>query len=289
MELVSVGLPVYNNVDTVLDAVRSIFAQSYPHWELIVVDDGSTDGTIDRLSEIRDSRVRVITSDENLGLPARLNQIALLASGKYLARMDADDLMHPQRLARQLHYLIENPSVDVVGTGMYSIDAKGTPRGVRITDDSLFRPRPMLKYAVFVHSSILASTEWFREHPYNRELRRAQDHELWLREFGSARYAIIPEPLMLVRDAGLATYSKYSRNARTNRRLIAGYGPKLVGYSETAVLIAQTFAKQGLYWVFERFNSLDTLVNRRNSPLTETQFLEATRILEQITATDIPR
>src|SRR5438309_10301144 len=89
---VSIGIPFLNARRFLADAVRSVFAQTCDDWELLLVDDGSTDGSLDVVRSIDDPRVRVISDGTNRGLCARLNQIASLARGKYLARMDADDL-----------------------------------------------------------------------------------------------------------------------------------------------------------------------------------------------------
>src|SRR4030066_138114 len=96
--LVTVGIPFFNNQDTLPDAIRSIFAQSFQDWELLLLDDGSTDGSLQIAQSIDDPRVRVISDGCNRKLPARLNQIIDLARGQYIARMDADDLCGITRL-----------------------------------------------------------------------------------------------------------------------------------------------------------------------------------------------
>jgi len=102
--LVSVGIPFLNPGPYLDLAVRSVFAQTYPNWELILVDDGSTDGSYERATAIQDPRVRVLRDGQNKGLPARLNEIVRLAKGELVARMDADDAMHPLRLAKQVGF-----------------------------------------------------------------------------------------------------------------------------------------------------------------------------------------
>ena len=104
-ELVTIGLPFYNDRLTLELAIKSIFAQTYKNWELILVDDGSTDGSLNIAKKITDKRVRIISDEKNKGLIFRLNQIASLAKGKYLARMDADDLMQPTRIEKQVEFL----------------------------------------------------------------------------------------------------------------------------------------------------------------------------------------
>src|SRR6266498_684122 len=104
--LVTVAMSVYNAAATVELAIRSIQYQSLEDWELVVTDDGSTDQTREIIEQIQDPRVRLIVEpDKNLGLAVRLNQCIRLARGRYVARMDSDDVAYPQRLARQVHYL----------------------------------------------------------------------------------------------------------------------------------------------------------------------------------------
>src|SRR5947209_20480458 len=88
----SIGLPSFNAGRFLREAVQSIFAQTFTDWELIIVDDGSSDGSFSTLAHINDTRVRVYSDAQHRGLAARLNEIAGLARGKYIGRMDADDL-----------------------------------------------------------------------------------------------------------------------------------------------------------------------------------------------------
>src|SRR5579859_1694028 len=123
--VVTVGIPFFNAKKWLLNAVRSVFAQSFDDWELLLVDDGSTDGSAEIALAVEDPRVRVYPDRENLKVVARRNQVIRLARGKYLAWLDADDMMHPDRLEKEVRYLQENPGVDVVGSGMYIIDEWG--------------------------------------------------------------------------------------------------------------------------------------------------------------------
>ena len=103
---------------TIALALRSLLHQTYPDWELIVIDDGSTDRTAERVLSLKDSRIRFIQEPSgNKGLASRLNQCVRLARGRYIARMDADDVAYPQRLERQVQYLETHRDIDLLGTG----------------------------------------------------------------------------------------------------------------------------------------------------------------------------
>src|SRR5215471_13304565 len=123
--LLTIGLPVYNAAPYLEDTLRSIFAQTFTEGELIIVDDGSTDHSREIVSTLGDERVQVVTDGKHLGLAARLNTIVRLARGKYVARMDADDLMHPNRLRAQVDFLIRHPAVDGLGCGLVILDRNG--------------------------------------------------------------------------------------------------------------------------------------------------------------------
>ena len=154
-------MPFYNDELTLELAIKSVFAQTYQNWELILVDDGSTDGSLNIVKKITDKRVCLITDGENKGLIFRLNQIASLARGKYLARMDADDLMQPTRIEKQVEYLENNPEVDLVDTGAYSIYRNEMPKGKRGLDDINTDVKRVIKHAMLLHASVTGKTNWF--------------------------------------------------------------------------------------------------------------------------------
>ncbi|MCW1511070.1 glycosyltransferase family 2 protein, partial [Acinetobacter baumannii] len=98
--MISIGIPFYNAENFLANAIQSVINQSFKDWELILVDDGSTDKSLDiaREFEKKDNRIKVISDGLNLKLPARLNQIITISKYDFIARMDADDIMHPDRL-----------------------------------------------------------------------------------------------------------------------------------------------------------------------------------------------
>ena len=143
--LVSVVMPVYNGERFVAEAIESVLEQTLPDFELIIINDGSTDTTASILEQYarRDTRIRVLTNQvaQGYGGEKASNEAYKLATGKYIAKLDADDIAHPTRLARQVAFLEENPAVFLVGTFLELIDADGHVTGTRnypVTHQAIF-------------------------------------------------------------------------------------------------------------------------------------------------------
>ena len=122
--MVTIGLPFYNAEKYLALAIESVLQQTYTDWELLLLDDGSTDDSLSIAQSYaqKDSRIKVISDGKNKNLATRLNELPSLAQGLYLARMDADDIMHPARIERQLAVLKTHPEIDVLGTNAYIIN-----------------------------------------------------------------------------------------------------------------------------------------------------------------------
>ena len=225
---ITIGLTFYNNESTLKDALRSIFAQTFQDWELIIIDDYSTDGSFEIAASVRDSRVKVYREEKRLGFVNALNRMTELANGKYYARMDADDMMHPERLSRQLRYLKSNKNVDLVDTAMYSMDQEGNPVGIREAASLDSSRVALLRGKYFHHATIMGYTEWFQKNHYDPLFVRAEDCELWCRTFSTSHFARINEPLYFVRE-GLVNIRNYLDSGQTVRRIIRKYGPEMVG------------------------------------------------------------
>jgi len=190
-------------------AVKSVFAQSFPDWELILVDDGSTDGSVEFARSLDDERVRVLVDGRELNLNVRLNQMIDLARAPYFFRMDADDIMHPDRLLKQLALLESSDEKTVTGSAYYAIDQNSRVvnlRGVCRRQYYGFAARHS-----FAHPSVAASTAWFRKHRYSESFlfHRSQDAELWCRTSASSRFVWLSEPLLFYRQIGVFSVDKH--------------------------------------------------------------------------------
>ena len=196
--LVTVAMPVYNAAATVGLAIRSIQYQSLEDWELIVIDDGSVDQTREIIAQVQDPRIRLIQEPyENLGLAARLNQCVRLARGRYVARMDGDDVAYPQRFARQVQYLEQYPEIDLLGSGAVVFKGEGEVVGLYPTacDHEEICRRPWWGFPL-AHPTWMGRRTWFVSHPYREWCIRCEDQELLLRSFSHSKFAALEEVLL---------------------------------------------------------------------------------------------
>ncbi len=286
--MVTIGLPFLDARRTLADAVRSVFAQTHTDWELLLVDDGSTDAGSDLVRSLRDPRVRLIADGARRGLCARLNQIAAEARGAYLARMDADDLMHPERIARQLEHLRANPGVDLVDTAIVTVDDDFTPLGIRGERPLDPRPEAVLRDGLLIHPTVTGRTDWFRRNPYDRRFVRAEDRELWVRTCATSTFARLREPLFFYREPPAGNLASYLWTERTVREILRRYGPSLVGPVRTRRLLMRSRLKSLAYRASTRLGMQGRLIRRRTRPLESTEAAEARRVLAEIGRTIVP-
>lgn len=202
MPKISIILPSYNSAPYLKEALESVFRQSYGDFELIVINDGSTDNTADILKGFSDSRLRLISNTANLGIVESLNEGLKIAKGDYIARFDADDLMLPERLKEQGEFLDKHPEIIVVGSWAETIDHSGQPLGnydYPPLDDRAIRRR-LLKHNPFIHSSTMLRREPLLScGGYRKAFQHIEDYELWTRLLRLGAGANIPERLIKYR------------------------------------------------------------------------------------------
>jgi len=200
--LISIGLAVYNGAETLALAVQSVLEQSFHDWELIILDDASSDNSVEIMRTFDDKRIKRVEGDSNIGLSARLNMAVDMASGVYFARMDQDDVNFPQRLEKQLAYLEKHPDVDLLSTNVIVFEHDGHALGQwRIVDGSheAICKQPWRGFYM-AHPTWMGKTSWFRKHRYRSVADGAEDQELLFRSFDSSRFACLTEPLLGYRE-----------------------------------------------------------------------------------------
>lgn len=203
--LVSVLMPFYNAEQTVAYAIKSILWQSYDNWELILINDGSTDNSINVIAKFDDKRIILINSNERKRLARRLNQGVLLAKGRYIVRMDADDVSFPERFAKQVEFLLNNPEVDVVATSALIIDENFCPQGiyeVGLTHEQICK-HPYLGFPM-QHPTWMGKKEWFETNPYDEMIELGQDQSLLYQCYKKSTFAGISDVLIGYRYSKVA-------------------------------------------------------------------------------------
>lgn len=199
--LISIGMSVRNNAASLPLTLRSLLRQTFTDWELILIDDGSSDDTVLIARRFADPRIRLITEAGSRGLAYRLNQALVLARGRYFARLDGDDVCFPQRFACQVDYLEQHPEVDLLGTGGIVFSGEGNPLGLRPAPsrhEEICR-RPWSGFHL-AHPSWMGRIEWFRRYGYDERAMKAQDYDLLLRAHATSRFAALAEPLIGYRE-----------------------------------------------------------------------------------------
>jgi len=201
--LVSVVLPVYNGAGTIRRAIDSILGQSFTDFRCIIINDGSTDNTLEILASYDDERINIL-NQENKGLVASLNRGILASRGKYIARMDADDIALSSRLERQVEFMERNPSVGVVGSLAKLIYSDGKERIRYRPIDSRAIRKNIIRINPFTHSSVMIRKEIFDKVNLYDTLKDGskgilvEDYDLWIRILARGYgLANIPEVLMI--------------------------------------------------------------------------------------------
>ncbi len=195
-------MPVRNGAVHLRSAVDSIFAQTFADFELLVIDDGSTDATGEILRSLHDPRVRVITHPKNLGLVPTLNEGLQLARGEFIARQDHDDLSYPDRLAKQVAHLRVHPDCVLLGTEAFATIG-GEAKAYRLL-------RPGCAESIrwyqcfdnaFIHSAVMFRRDVLRDEfgGYPRSF-HSEDYALWSRVAAGSETGNLREPLLAYRE-----------------------------------------------------------------------------------------
>jgi glycosyltransferase involved in cell wall biosynthesis len=203
--LVTIGMPVCNCRATVAEAIASIMNQTFWDWELVVLDDGSQDGTPDVVRRFDDARIRLIEGKANHGLPARLNEIVRGCKSSFFARMDGDDIAYPDRLEMQVEFLRKHTEVDLVAGAMVIFDREGKAMGVRRGpgEHGEICARPSSGFPM-AHPTWLGRTEWFLRNPYREDAVRMEDWAVLFRAYKQSTFANLQEVVLGYREASLS-------------------------------------------------------------------------------------
>jgi len=202
--LVSILLPAYNAAQYLSDTIDSVLSQTYTHFELLLLDDGSIDGTSAVVSKYTDSRIKYMPNNGNKGLVYTLNRGLQEAKGKYIARLDADDICLPERLAKQVAWLEQRPQTTIVTTCVTLINEKNEPAGVWPIDRKAISAADIKKYMAWenciAHPTVMFNAALIKGYYYSAHQKHIEDYDLWLHLLADGHVIEkIATPLLLYR------------------------------------------------------------------------------------------
>ncbi|CAI3159487.1 Putative glycosyltransferase EpsE [Acinetobacter calcoaceticus] len=271
---ITIGISIYNAELYLADAIKSIISQSVATWELILIDDGSTDNSLSIAKSFaqKDSRIRIISDGQNRKLPFRLNQIVQEAKYDYIARMDADDLINPFRLEKQLKFLEKNEEYDLVSTGILSVKNDLSLVGYRGTSENknINLQDAILGATGIIHASIMVRKAWFLRNLYNENNRLAEDYELWLSAFlkDDLKVGFIEEPLYYYREDQNIQLNKLLQAYSTQIEIISKLSnDKLSDKLKTQFVNKFRFKKMIVKTIF--LMKMDFILHRRRVDVTQ--------------------
>ncbi|WP_395059699.1 glycosyltransferase family 2 protein [Flavobacterium sp.] len=259
MKLVTVGIPFYNTEAYIENCVQSILNQSYKNLEIILLDDGSKDNSLEIVKKFNDPRIKIISDGENKGLIFRLNQLIDIAKGEYFARMDADDVMFPQRIQKQLEILEKQSNVNVVHSDAVSIDDKNKILGYR-NSASINTPQDILDRKVPIHPTVFAKTSWFKKYHYSKQYHWIEDFELWNRSSKETIFYNIKEPLLFYREISQNNSKKFLASLPSKRLFMKDYK---LPFSYSLNFIYINYLKFMFYKILEILNLENIAIKHR--------------------------
>ncbi|MDQ6799922.1 MAG: glycosyltransferase family 2 protein [Acidobacteriota bacterium] len=275
-------MTAYNAEKTIRAAIASIVAQSFPDWEMVIVDDGSSDSTSAIARSFRDARIRAFADGQRKGVPNRRNEILARAEGKYLAWMDSDDISYPQRLEREVEFLTANPVVDVVASNMivFRGDFEVVGKRTMPPDHASIVQKPYSSFPMG-QPTFMGGLQWFREHRYDERATRPDDQDLLLRSYRRSTFAGIPEILVGYRENGIDLKKAFLgrtqwinailRDAAGNSSLLPGIWASIMQVAKIATEVLAVVT--GLNYALLRHRAL---------PINQEERIEWQRVVELI-------
>jgi glycosyltransferase involved in cell wall biosynthesis len=254
-------MPIYNAEKYVTEALNSIVQQTFTDFELIIIDDGSTDrsSTIIQSYAKKDRRI-IVHRQNNSGLIISLNRGCSLARGKYIARMDADDVSLPERFARQLDYLERHPHIGLLGTWIQDIGANGEPGPVwPLPTTPAVIPWFLMFGNCIAHPSVMGRRELIQTLGYRPEATHVEDYDLWIRLSAVSGVANLPDVLVRYR---VLNQSVSSRNLAIQKnqaaKLRMSVMAKLLNAEDTSVEVMTKELLLKLYSAYCQNHSLSS-------------------------------
>jgi glycosyltransferase involved in cell wall biosynthesis len=206
-------LPVYNAGNFLQEAVKSILDQTYTDFELIIINDCSTDNSAAILDRFNDPRIRLFSNDTNLKVVKTLNKGISLARGKYIARMDADDISHPKRFEKQVAFLEQHSEIDLCGTWVQTFGSESNVMRAA-TEHEHIKVRLFFVNPMF-HPAVMFKKDSFEKFglTYDEHYTNAEDYGLWVKAIDALKFANLPEVLLKYRihDTNVSVFKESNK------------------------------------------------------------------------------
>lgn len=271
---ISIGIPFYNAESYLEDAICSVLAQTHQYWELILINDGSTDKSLE-IAELYakiDKRIRVLSDGKNKKLPKRLNQIIDEAKFDYIARMDADDLMSNDRLEKQISILESNKEIDLVTTGCLTIGKYNELTGVKLGENYRMNAEMILEGVTnLLHASLLARKSWYSRNKYDESRLLAEDFDLWLQaaKRNDLKYLVLEEPLYWYRVTENITVFKMINGYNTQIKIINDNYHGIISENKKIKIIRKFETKKKIVKILNKIGLIKVLLKLRSKSFTE--------------------
>jgi len=233
---VSVIMPVYNGEKYLREAIDSILTQTFTDWELVCINDGSIDSSVKIIQSYAEPRIRLINNQGNKGLAITRNIGLDEARGRYIANLDCDDWSYPERLAKQVAFLDNNPDFGLVGSYIETIDKNGeiVPNGTWIFSAPAKEiPIIMIFSNYFAQSATMIRKSSLPSKHYRLDLPPAEDYDLWIRLAEKSKVYNLPEVLTQIRNHGENTSLRHKTNYPKIMPLIYRYQLESLGVKFT--------------------------------------------------------
>ena len=196
---ITVLMPVYNGAKYLNESIDSILNQTFSDFEVFIIDDASTDDSVKIIKSYDDNRIRLVENKKNLGQSETLNKGLRLAKGKYIARMDQDDISMPERLKKQMEFMDECPNIGVCGSWIQHFGKYDYLTPLELDDDSI--KIKLLTNQNLAHPSVMIRKSTLVKYQLNYDptFTVAMDYDLWVRMFEYCSFANLPDPLLKYR------------------------------------------------------------------------------------------
>ncbi|MBF2064472.1 MAG: glycosyltransferase [Calothrix sp. C42_A2020_038] len=256
MPKVSIVIPAYNTIKYLPDTLSSVWSQTFTDFEVLVVDDGSSDNIQEWASQVTDPRFKFI-SQPNRGVSAARNTGILAARGKYIALLDADDIWAPTKLETHVACLDQNPQVGLVSSWTAMINAQGLPTGrlMKSTANGYVYKQLLVKNTIDCPSVLVRRSCFDKVGLFNTKIRYNEDWEMWIRIAACYQFSVIPEPLVY--------YRQHPSSASKNWRLMQKGYAKVIrrafksAPSEFQYLKKQSYGHANLVLAWKALQSKD--------------------------------